>query len=212
MRNREQTEVSGLDCKRSAEKTEAILKGAMQEFLAHGYAATSMDRVAAAAGVSKATVYSHFQDKEGLFAALVQRLAGEKYRAVFGSQDSQVLQGEPRVILRHLATSIVDNAMKDQQLVAFMRVILGESGRFPELAQAYVHNLAKPAIEVLSQYLASRPELQLPDPQATARVFLGTLIYFVILQNMLHGKEILPMEKERLINSLMFHILGSAQG
>ncbi|HAG82353.1 MAG TPA: TetR family transcriptional regulator, partial [Cyanobacteria bacterium UBA12227] len=41
----------------SAEKTEAILDGAMQEFLAHGYAATSMDKVAATAGVSKATVY-----------------------------------------------------------------------------------------------------------------------------------------------------------
>jgi len=43
---------------------------------AHGYAATSMDRVAIAAGVST-TVYSHFQDKEGLFTALIQRLVEE---------------------------------------------------------------------------------------------------------------------------------------
>jgi len=80
---------SNLDRQKSAEKTEAILDGAMREFLTHGYAATSMDRVAAAAGVSKATVYSHFQDKEGLFAALIQQLALQKCWTVFNLQDSQ---------------------------------------------------------------------------------------------------------------------------
>jgi TetR/AcrR family transcriptional regulator len=65
-----------------AEKAEQILTGAMQEFLVHGYAATSMDRVAKAAGVSKATVYTYFQDKEGLFAALVQRFAQRKFSII----------------------------------------------------------------------------------------------------------------------------------
>lgn len=51
---------------RSQAKTEAILQGAMQEFLKHGYAATSMDKVAKAAGVSKATVYSHFGEQRKL--------------------------------------------------------------------------------------------------------------------------------------------------
>ena len=61
----------------SGEKAEQILQGAMAEFLVHGYAATSMDRVASAAKVSKATVYSYFQDKEALFTALVEQLAEE---------------------------------------------------------------------------------------------------------------------------------------
>lgn len=188
---------------KSAEKTDAILKGAMGEFLAHGYAATSMERVAAAAGVSKATVYSHFQDKQGLFRALVRQLVEEKYRTVFNPQDSQFLQGEPSLVLRHLATNMLDNAMEDQQVQSFMRLIIGESGRFPELAQPYVEHLAKPVIELLSQYLASRRELQLSDPEATARVFIGSLVYFVILQEVLHGKKILPLERDRLINSLI---------
>ena len=59
----------------SKDKVEQILQGAMQEFLVHGYAGTSMDRIAASGGISKATVYSHFQDKQGLFKALVERLA-----------------------------------------------------------------------------------------------------------------------------------------
>ena len=60
------------------DKSEQILQGAMQEFLAHGYAGTSMDKVAKTGGVSKATVYSYFADKEGLFVALVQRLRRKK--------------------------------------------------------------------------------------------------------------------------------------
>lgn len=53
-------------------KREAVLRAATTLFMEQGYAGTSMDAVAAAAGVSKLTVYSHFGDKEGLFNAAVQ--------------------------------------------------------------------------------------------------------------------------------------------
>jgi TetR/AcrR family transcriptional regulator, regulator of autoinduction and epiphytic fitness len=69
----------------SPEKAEAILTGGMQEFLAHGYAGTSMDRLATVAGVSKATVYSYFQDKEGLFTALIEQLVQGKFRSIICS-------------------------------------------------------------------------------------------------------------------------------
>jgi hypothetical protein len=76
-------------------------------------------------------------------------------------------------------------------------------GRFPELAQAYVRNVAQPVIEILTQYLGSHSELKLPDPEAAVRVFIGTLVYFVIFQELLHGKKILPLERDRLIESLI---------
>ena len=200
-------EISRAERQKSVEKAEAILEGAMQEFLAHGYAATSMDRIAAAAGVSKATVYSYFQDKEGLFTALIQRLAGERFRLIFDSPHPKSLQGEPRIVLRRLATQGLDNAIGDRQFHDFMRIIIGESGRFPELAQAYVDNVAQPVIEVLTQYLGSHAELNIPDPEATVRVFIGTLVYFVILQELLHGKKMLPMERDRLIDTLIYLIV-----
>ena len=187
---------------KSVEKTEAILKGAMQEFLAHGYAATSMDRVAKTAGVSKATVYSYFGDKEGLFNALVQRLAKEKFPAVFEIREAQYLQEEPKIALQCIATKLLDNVGSDRDLQNFMRIIIGESGRFPELARAYVNNLAKPGIGILTQYLKSHPELNLPDEEATVRIFMGTLVYFLLLQELLHGKDIIPLERDRLVKTL----------
>lgn len=197
------TKTKSVERELSAEKTEAILEAAMQEFLARGYAATSMDKVASAAGVSKATVYSHFQDKERLFTALIQQMVQCKFRAVFSPQDAQTLQGEPRIILRRFATHLLDTAMSNPQLLDFIRLIIGESGRFPELARAFVRNVEQSSFALLMQYLTSRPELKLPDPEATTRIFLGTLVHFVIVQVMLHGKDIVPMERDRLIDNLI---------
>ena len=193
----------------SEAKTEAILKGAMQEFLAHGYAATSMDRVAKAAKVSKATVYSYFGDKESLFNAVIKDLAQDKFQTVMGLQQPQSLEQEPKIVLSAIATRMLNNAKSDRNFQNFIRIIIGESGRFPGLAQAYVRNLAKPAIETLTQYLKSHPELKLEDPEATVRVMIGTLVYFVLLQEMLYGQEILPLESERLVNTLTNLIIGN---
>ncbi|MEO5795040.1 MAG: TetR/AcrR family transcriptional regulator, partial [Rhodoferax sp.] len=55
-------------------KREAILQAAISEFRAHGFAGTSMDRVAAVAEVSKRTVYNHFPSKDELFAAILVQL------------------------------------------------------------------------------------------------------------------------------------------
>jgi len=55
-------------------KRAAILDAAVTEFRQSGYEATSMDRIAASAGVSKRTVYNHFPSKEALFAQILQQL------------------------------------------------------------------------------------------------------------------------------------------
>ena len=200
---------TNIERSKSEAKAEAILKGAMQEFLKHGYAATSMDKVAKAARVSKATVYSHFGDKEGLFNALIKDLVKDKFQTVMGLQKPQSLEQDPKIVLSAIATRMLNNAKCDREFQDFVRIIIGESGRFPELAKAYVNNLAKPAIETLTQYFKSHPELNLKDPEATVRVMIGTLVYFVMLQEMLHGKDIIPLENERLVETLTSLIAGN---
>lgn len=187
---------------KSEVKAQAILNGAMGEFLAHGYAATSMDKIAKAAGVSKATIYSHFGDKERLFNAVIQDLVKDKFQTVMGLQHPQSLVQDPKEVLLGMATRMLSNVKSDHTFQDFIRIIVGESGRFPELAKAYVNNLAKPAIETLTQYFKSHPKLKLEDPEATVRIMIGSLVYFVILQEMLHGKDILPLEEDRLVNTL----------
>ena len=198
--------------KKSAVKAAAILEGARQEFLVHGYASTSMDRVALAAGVSKATVYSHFHDKESLFSALVKQLAEDRFQTMlFDPQGENMLQGNPRAVLTDLARKFLDEAACDSRFCEFMRLIVGESGRFPELSDPYVENVARPLIDALTRYLSGCETLCLDDPEAIARTFMGTLVYFILLQRVLGGASLMPMESDRMISTLVDLIAPSGQ-
>ncbi|MBE9217083.1 TetR/AcrR family transcriptional regulator [Plectonema cf. radiosum LEGE 06105] len=187
-----------------SEKAEVILKGAIQEFLIHGFAATTMDGVAATAKVSKTTVYSYFQDKESLFLALIERLIQKKYQAVFNPQKAQSIHIEASIVLHRLANSMLEAMMGDQEALGLLRIIIGESGRFPQLAQAFLRNFQKSVLKDLTQLFESRTELNLPDAEVAARIFMGTFMHFVMTSEVLHGKDIMPIERDRLINNLIY--------
>jgi TetR/AcrR family transcriptional regulator, regulator of autoinduction and epiphytic fitness len=183
------------------ETAEAILEAAMQEFLENGYVSTSMDRVAVAVGVSKATVYKYFQDKERLFTAAIQRFVREK---LFNFQDLRSLQQQPSLTVPRLTINLLDRVIDDQQLVRFIVLILTESVRFPNLARVFVHNVEKVLVENVTQYFESGSRYQIRESEAAARVLIGTLVYFAIAQNLLYRSEIIPVEQEHLIiNSLV---------
>lgn len=193
----------------SPEKTEAILDGAMQEFLENGYAGARIDKIVAAAGVSKATVYRHFPDKEALFTVLFQRMASKK--ELFQFQQMQSFDDDPVVFLKRYASGMLKNVACDPQILTFLRIIIGESGRFPELARAFVRNVEKPGIEFLTKYLDSHPQLHIADPEVAARSFIGTLIHFVLLRDVLHSGDIVPIDGDRLLDSLLVQILQPAK-
>ena len=65
---------------RKRDRQEMILEVAQRYFLDHGYAGTTMSRIAAALGGSKGTLWSHFPSKDALFAAVLDRVA-RAYRA-----------------------------------------------------------------------------------------------------------------------------------
>ena len=165
-----------------------------------------MDRIAASGGISKATVYSHFQDKQGLFKALVERLAKERFQSIFGTED---LVGEPKQVLHELTARALKEMLEDDEYMAFMRVLIGESERFPEVAQYCVAILVKPTVDTLHRYLASHRELNISDPEATARIIVGSLVHFVMTQKMMHGSAILPMESHRITDTLIDLLLFS---
>lgn len=196
-----------LNAENNREKVEQILQGAMQEFLARGYAGTSMEKVAAAAGVSKPTVYSYFKDKGILFQALIENLGERKFKSTFGGEP---LVGEPNIVLRNIA-EVTFTSFDDEEFSYFMRTIIGESGRFPELAKTCAVNLFKPVNDVVCKYITSHPELKISDPEAATLLFIGTLVYYQISQNILHVKEVMPIERSRVVDNLMEMMLKSIE-
>jgi TetR/AcrR family transcriptional regulator, mexJK operon transcriptional repressor len=111
---------------------ERILQVATELFLEQGYGSTSIESVAARAGVSKRTFYDRFDDKATLFAAVVHFII-EHIRP---PADVPLLAGSSLPeILQRLAGLILKAALSPQAL-ALHRLVTGESSRFPELALA----------------------------------------------------------------------------
>ncbi len=109
-----------------------ILQAATELFLEQGYGSTSIEAVAARAGISKRTFYDRFEDKAVLFTAVVHYII-EQIRP---PADVPLLAGAslPQ-ILQRLAGLILKAALSPQAL-ALHRLVTGESSRFPELALA----------------------------------------------------------------------------
>ncbi|MDY6781760.1 MAG: TetR/AcrR family transcriptional regulator [Cyanobacteriota bacterium] len=191
------------------DKAKAILAGALEVFTTHGYAAASMDRIASAAGVSKPTLYSYFQDKEGLFIATIQQLTQNSHQMLLNLPTDAEMKVPPDEVLRQMATSVLEEFSQNQPLLTLMRLVIGESERFPELAQTFVGEVQKPLLEKLAGYFASQPQLQLPDPAVAARIFAGSLVHYLIIQNVMHGSEIVPLERDRMVEGLI-HLLTAA--
>lgn len=123
---------------RVAEIEAAILRAARDAFLEHGYAAAGMDAIAAAAGVSKGTLYARHACKEDLFRAVVAAEL-ERFGTESGAIDAERPSGlRPR--LRSHAGSLVAMMARDE-FRRFGRVIDGALAEFPEFGPAW-HELA----------------------------------------------------------------------
>lgn len=186
-------------------KREQILQGALHVFLQQGYEGTSMDRVAAAAGVSKITIYKHFQDKEGVFTALITQVTAQRFELVFGHLS---FTEAPALVLRQLAHTLLTMMATDDEYIAFLRLIIGESGRFPALAQLFVQALPQRVWALLSDYFTAHPGLHAQHPEVTARIFMGALMGYVMTQHILHGDAIAPMGQELMVDCLVDTITG----
>jgi AcrR family transcriptional regulator len=100
-----------------------ILTAALGVFLTCGYGASTVDELAAAAQVTKRTLYAYYGDKAGLFAAMVRDLAASVSLDAASDRDT----------LETLAARIVSRVHSDE-LVGLHQLVIGESARFPELA------------------------------------------------------------------------------
>src|SRR5262249_52918966 len=119
---------------RSTRKRKAILAAAPPVFPRKGYLRTSMDEIAALAGVSKQTVYKHFVDKEGLFNEIVTSTVNEASDPVHDEVLNLADSGDLEADLRDLARRELAMVMKPQ-LMQLRRLVIGEVSRFPELGK-----------------------------------------------------------------------------
>ncbi|MEM9171775.1 MAG: TetR/AcrR family transcriptional regulator [Pseudomonadota bacterium] len=155
---------------KSTSKRRAILNAAQDIFMDVGYERTSMDAIAAAAGVSKQTVYSHFSNKEELFSECV--LAKLLDYGLDMQDHDPAAPMLPTLI--ETANRFLD-LMLDDAVIAMHRLLIAESPAFPSLAQTFWRSGPTQLIDTLTQFFRDASHLgsvQIDEPAQAAHDFL----------------------------------------
>ena len=159
---------------RDTAKDEAILQAAGELFLERGYETVSLDTVAHDAGVSKATIYSRYADKDALFAAVLRH---ECERVVSPDSFFPAPDQPVRDTLIVLATRFLELVTGDKAM-RMHRVLVAETTRAPRMAELFYET----AVESLKTRFAawlevetSRGRLSVSDPHGAAWRYLGAV-------------------------------------
>ncbi|MGB7827729.1 MAG: TetR/AcrR family transcriptional regulator [Pseudolabrys sp.] len=129
---------------RSAERRDAILSAALDEFSTRGFEAARLDDVARRAGIAKGTIYLYFRDKESLFQELIRTMLTPLVGTIeaLGEADMPVALLADRIV-DLFVREIYETRRKD-----VIRLMITEGRRFPKLAEFYYR-------EVLSRVIGA---------------------------------------------------------
>ncbi|WP_433801219.1 TetR/AcrR family transcriptional regulator [Actinomycetospora sp. CA-084318] len=180
----------------------AIVRAATELFLAEGYQAAGTDRIAAAAAVSKQTVYNQFGDKRSLFAAVVlgvtataEAFGAELTAALAAVQHPEEVVPALRKLLRRWA-----GVALSPRVLAMRRLVIAEAGRFPELAAEYHRRAPDATLRTVAAGLVDLVERGLAHVEDPDRVAadLAFVLFGAELDRALFHPDSPPPDAERL--------------
>jgi TetR/AcrR family transcriptional repressor of mexJK operon len=175
--------------KRSDRKHREIVEAAAEVFLRQGYDGTSMDEIAAKAGVSKQTVYKHFADKERLFTEIVLATTDQVDQVVRLVATTLADTRDAQKDLGRLGREFV-SALMDPQLLRLRRLVIANADRMPDLGRTWYEKGFERVLATLAicfQRLAEQGLLRLEDPLMAANHFVGLLLWIPVNQAMFTG-------------------------
>lgn len=176
-------------------KHAAILQAAIRLFPLHGYADTSMDAIAAAASVTKQTVYAHYHSKDELFKHMIVALCERNVvqKDALGSETKPI-----ETLLYDAGIAFLNFATSDE-CIAVTRLVIAEVNRHPKLAQRYYEEGTQRLITTLAQFLKAqnkRGELAIKDAESAASYYIAMLKGRYYLRSIL-GVKPAPTNKEK---------------
>ncbi|KPH02231.1 MULTISPECIES: TetR/AcrR family transcriptional regulator [Pseudomonas] len=178
-------------------KREAIIQAAIAEFRAHGFEITSMDKIAATAGVSKRTVYNHFPSKEELFAEILNQL----WTRISAEQTVLYNRDQPlSEQLRQMLQAKVQ-LMADENFLTLARVAIAATIHSPERAQNMVERMGEreEGLTVWIRAAQADGRLKPVDPEFAAHQLQGLLKTFGFWPQMSMGRAALDDDMQHTV-------------
>lgn len=178
-------------------KRAAIIEAAIEEFLAAGFEATSMDRVAARAGVSKRTVYNHFSSKEALFAAILRELWDESRdgEAPAYCADEPLRPQLLELLMRKL------RLFNGEAFVSLARVAIAAGIHSPERARDMVERIGEREEDITVWIRAATADgrLKISDPLFAALQLQGLMKAFAFWPQVTMGQPPLSKSEQKKV-------------
>ena len=179
-------------------KRRQIIEAAVAEFRELGFAGASMDRVSARAGVSKRTVYNHFESKEALFRAILDLMAAEAAEAL----DVTYRPGRP------IGEQLADLAWAEGRLLTspvFMnlaRMVMGETIRDPALAAEMNQRMERFGIfNAFMTAAAADGALKIDEVDRATQQFLGLIKAQAFWPAIYSGENVTRTEMARIVET-----------
>ena len=181
--------------RRKEARPQELLAAALDLFVERGFAATRLDDVAKAAGVSKGTLYLYYSSKEDLFKAVVRTsivpLIGEAEELInqFSGSSEELF----RIVIRTWWSSVGDT-----KLSGLPKLMMAEAGNFPELAKFYQDEVITRGELLVANMLRrgmERKEIRQVDLEIDARLLISPIIMMMMWK---HSAGVCQVEPEKM--------------
>jgi AcrR family transcriptional regulator len=168
---------------RAAERRQAIIEAALDEFISRGFTATRLDDVAKRAGVAKGTIYLHFKDKESMFEELIRTalvpLIGRLHaKPPIGGSVRDAIEGFARTFIQEVASTRRGD---------IVRLIVAEGPRFPSVADFYYREVVSRGLagmRALIELGVARGEIKQKKLASFPQILVAPAIIAVIWQSL----------------------------
>ena len=168
-----------------------IREAAIGAFLASGYEGTTMEEIAARAGVSKQTVYKHFTDKQHLFADIVLSTTDDMSALIGLIAGRLPATSDLSRDLEFLAETFLV-ALMQPRVLRLRRLVISSADRFPDISSAWYEKGFERVLAALAssfQALADRQLLVVDDATTAAEHFVGMLFWIPVNKAMFTGDD-----------------------
>jgi AcrR family transcriptional regulator len=183
-----------------------ILKAAMEIFPRKGFSGTNLSDIAQEAGVSSSALYRYFDSKHDLFIALIDNFS---FRDVLEQINEGIkrkelsTKEEVRRSLIMVGQAFLNAHTENKE---FHRMFLAESGNYPDIGRVYSQRMIAPIMEMFREFISYQIQIGLfvdVDPRIASFSFFGNFLIIHSSQNLLHGKNILPLPEEQIVEKLV---------
>jgi AcrR family transcriptional regulator len=190
---------------RAAERRQAIVDAALDEFIARGFTATRLDDVAKRAGVAKGTIYLHFKDKEALFEELIRTAI---VPVVDRLTTPPPLTGSVRDALEGFARTFIQEVAATRR-TDIIRLIIAEGPRFPAVADFYYREVISrglTAMRALIQIGVARGEISQKQLERFPQIVVAPAIVAIVWKSLFERHA--PLDANEMLRVHLDLIFG----